>query len=37
MIFIPENVYKALMCAVLPEKVNDAFLEHAERIVEVTA
>ena len=37
MIFIPENVYKALMCAELPEKVNDAFLNHAERIVEVTA
>lgn len=37
MIFIPENVYKDLMCAVLPKKVNDAFLEQAERIVEVTA
>lgn len=37
MILISDDVYKALMCAVLPEKVNDAFLEHAERIVEVTA
>ncbi|MBQ7744547.1 MAG: hypothetical protein IJT85_03130, partial [Ruminococcus sp.] len=37
MIFIPENVYNALMCADLPKKVNDAFLNHAERIVEVTA